>query len=176
MGRDARLNPNADEFRGERLPDLPNVGYQSQRQREVSDQIQEFIRQIERDRLRLLLIVLHGRDRWRAVAGSVLGNTRIDTDALDAMFDYLVLMSASGELREELLANLKNPPKFRECLLKLQRGLEVEIAALRGMAKREAIPEWDQRGSTRRDIAKQTASEIADALTEESKPVKTYVN
>ncbi len=165
-----------DRFAGERLPDLPNVGYQSQRQREVSDQMMEFLRQIERDRLRLLIMVQHGRERWRVVAGGVLCNTRIDNDALDAMFDYLVLMSAHGTLRNELLANLKNPPKFRELLLTLQRGLEVEIAGLRGMAKHEAIPEWDLRHSTRDKIAKETAADIADALDEESKPVKTYIS
>ena len=53
------------------LPDLPNVGYATTREKTGSDMIMVFMREVERDRLRLLTIVVEGREKWRKVAAAV---------------------------------------------------------------------------------------------------------
>jgi hypothetical protein len=82
-----------DEFAGQRLPDLPNAGYSTQREREVSDLMMEFIRQLERDRVVLLSIVVDGPEKWRKVAGGQWRGARMDDDVLNSIYGYLVLLA-----------------------------------------------------------------------------------
>ena len=54
------------------LPNLPNAGYATRNEKFVSEAIQEFMRETERNRLRLLTIVIGGLEQWRANARSAL--------------------------------------------------------------------------------------------------------
>lgn len=77
-----------------RLPDLPNAGYSTKRQRELSDAIMVFMRNVERDRLALLLIVYEGLPKWRRVARKQFGRL-LSHETVDEM--YQVLSAWAGE-------------------------------------------------------------------------------
>lgn len=118
------------------LPDLPNVGYATQRDREGTDQMMTFMRDVERDRLRLLSIVVEGRDRWRTVARSVFGTTlNIDDDALDAMYDYFTLQACRPRTQWLLLKAQKNRLAWRALVRIVMRHLEKERETLRLVRK-----------------------------------------
>jgi hypothetical protein len=112
------------------LPDLPNAGYATEREKTLSDAIMEFMRQTERNRVRLLTIVIDGKARWREVAQSVWGGLRIgeDLDLLDSIYDYFVLQAAQAYplTQRALLDNLQNPSVRRDLLRELLPKLEVE--------------------------------------------------
>jgi hypothetical protein len=76
------------------LPDLPNAGYATARERQLTDEIMVFMREIERDRLRLLTIVVEGPDKWRRVAGDIWRGLRIDSETVDEIYRYFTLQAA----------------------------------------------------------------------------------
>lgn len=118
------------------LPDLPNVGYASEHEKAGSDQIMLFLREIERDRLRLLTIVCEGRDKWRKVARQVFGTTlAIDDDALDEMFWYMQLLSARPKAQWALLKARGNSLVTRAILRVITPYIERERESLRLMRK-----------------------------------------
>lgn len=112
------------------LPDLPHVGYATRREKALSDAIMQFMREVERDRMRLLTIVIEGPERWRAIAGEIWRGLRIGQEdgALDAIYTYFVLQAATSQpaLQRALLAAVKNTPKFRELTAKLLPHIERE--------------------------------------------------
>jgi hypothetical protein len=108
------------------LPDLPNAGYSSPKQKALSDSIMNFIRQIERDRLRLLTIVSEGRERWRTVAYAIWRGLPVDRDMVDAVYTYLALMAVQPKDQPALLAVVKNSPKFQEALSALMPDIEAQ--------------------------------------------------
>ena len=59
-----------DPFADERLPDLPNAGYATTREKRLSDEMMEFIRQIERDRMRLLHVCSRAKRLGAGLAGT----------------------------------------------------------------------------------------------------------
>lgn len=82
-----------DEFAGQRLPDLPNAGYATARERKLSDEIMFFIRGCERNRLLLLTIVCDGKEKFRPIARKAWSHLRVDTDLCDAVYGYLALLA-----------------------------------------------------------------------------------
>lgn len=88
-----------DEFAASRLPDLPNAGYSSPKQKATSDLVMFWLRSIERDRLHLLQIVVDGRAKWRRIAGKAWGLNSggrvgaMSTELLDKVFDYMVQLA-----------------------------------------------------------------------------------
>lgn len=94
-----------DEFAGQRLPDLPDAGYSTRREKALSDEIMFFIRGAERDRLWLLSMVCDGKEKFRRIARKAWAHLKVDTDLADAVFGYLVLLAGKyPELqRDELL-------------------------------------------------------------------------
>jgi len=109
------------------LPDLPTVGYATTAERTGTDQIMLFMRGIERDRLRLLTIVVEGREKWRKVARTVFGRTmNIDDTALDAMYDYFTLQAARPVDQRELLDAQHNPAVWRDIVTRIMPGIEAD--------------------------------------------------
>jgi hypothetical protein len=120
-----------------RLPSLPHVGTSTWREKQLHDVICDFIRQIERDRPRLLTIVLEGRERWRKVAGQVWRGYRIGEDdgALNAIYDYLLLMACPVDVQVKLLQSPHNTLKWRELTRQAMPRIEAEREALRAVAR-----------------------------------------
>ncbi len=117
------------------LPDLPNAGYATNNQKWLSDAIMYFMREIERDRLRLITIVLDGPEKWRRVARGAFGS-KAPQDTLDTCYEYLRLQAADGTpYQKQLLGNLNNPVKTRQILRKLWPLIEKQQEQLRIMAK-----------------------------------------
>ncbi len=117
------------------LPDLPNVGYATQRERTGTDQIMLFIRAIERDRLRLLTTVCDGLEKWRRIAGSIFGaSSNITTEALDEMFRYFELMAVKPETQRALL-NTKHPDEWREVMREAMEDIEAQRESVRLLRK-----------------------------------------
>lgn len=123
----------SDEFAGERLPDLPNAGYATFSERELSDAIMLFIRECERERRRLLAIVLGGKERWRKVAGDIWRGLPIDTDLLDSIYDYFVMLAADGEDQREFVRNIKNASVKRDILRRITPRLEAQLETLKSL-------------------------------------------
>lgn len=119
------------------LPDLPNVGYATARERALSDNIMEFMRQVERDRDRLLSIVIDGKERWRKVAGDIWRGYRIseEHEALDAIFRYFELQAVRPKTQYLLMRCLKNPAKWRDIMRIVMPHIEKEREQLRLMKK-----------------------------------------
>lgn len=113
------------------LPDLPNAGYSTTRERELSDAIMMFMRDVERDRLRLLNIVIEGRDKWRQIAGNIWNGLKVETDALDEIYFYFTLQAAPPVMQRELLDARQNPPKVRDIMRRLIPALETQRETLR---------------------------------------------
>lgn len=116
-----------------RLPDLPNAGYATQRERELTDMICDFMRQTERNRLLLLTIVVEGKTKWRAMAGGIWRGMRIGEDAglLDSIYDYFTLQACRPRTQRLLLAAQKNPSKWRDIVRIVMPHLERERETLR---------------------------------------------
>lgn len=85
----------ADPITASRLPELPNDGYATTREREMSDAMMTIIRGWERDRAGLLLpMVLGGRDKWRHLFIKAYKGIQAGSDQADAVYGYLVLLAA----------------------------------------------------------------------------------
>jgi hypothetical protein len=105
-----------------RLPDLPNAGYATNLQRELSDAIMFLLRGIERDRMLLLEIVIAGQARWRKRFLAAYRAIKADTEFADAVYGYLVLLAGP------------NP--------------EYQKTVLQGMERQQKQQAWDKRLST----------------------------
>ena len=116
-----------------RLPDLPNAGYSTLRQRQLTDAICMFMREIERDRLRLLSIVCDGREKWVKVAGGLWRGLRIGEDSglLNRIYDYFCLQACSPAIQYQLLQAPTNVLKWRELIRRAMPDIEVERELLR---------------------------------------------
>jgi len=93
-----------DPYRNERLPDLPNVGFATASEKEISDLIQFFMREVERQRPLLLEIVIAGRDKWVETARRIWGVRRLLTeDKVGEIYDYFA-QQAGPNPRDQLAA------------------------------------------------------------------------
>jgi len=102
----------SDEFLASRLPDMPNSGYSTTREKQVTDLTMQMIRMLERDRLTLLDIVAGGRPKFRRIAGRALAALHVDSDYLDSVFGYLALLAGPNpeQQRDQLLSWKWAPP------------------------------------------------------------------
>ncbi len=108
------------------------------REKRGSDQIMTFMRDIERDRLRLLTIVVEGREKWRTVARQVFGTKMaIDDDALDEMFWYFTLQCARPRTQWAMIKARKSPLVTKAIVRMLQPHIERERDALKAYLQRE---------------------------------------
>lgn len=119
------------------LPDLPNAGYSTQRERELTDMVMEFMRQTERHRLLLLTIVIEGKAQWRKRAGEVWRGHRIGEDhqLLDSIYDYFTLQACRPRTQQLLLQAQHNPARWRELVRFVLPHLEREREALKLVQK-----------------------------------------
>lgn len=115
------------------LPDLPNAGYATTRAKELTDTIQEFMRQTERNRLLLLTIVIEGKATWRKRAQDIWRGHRIGEDhqLLDSIYDYFTLQACRPRTQRLLLSAAQNPAKWREIVRIVMPHLEKEREGLR---------------------------------------------
>jgi hypothetical protein len=119
------------------LPDLPNAGYSTDRERRLSDAVMQFMREMERDRLRLLTIVVEGIERWRAVAGEIWRPYRIgeDHELLDSIYHYFELQAVRPGVQAMLLKAQQNPATWKDIMTAARPHLEKEREGLRLMEK-----------------------------------------
>ncbi len=96
-----------DEFSDQRLPDLPTAGYATIREKQLTDEIMNYIRAAERDRLNLIDTVCQGRERFRRIIKKAWKHLRANDELADAVFGYLVLLAGP------------NPQEQRDTLLQL---------------------------------------------------------
>lgn len=116
------------------LPDLPNAGYATYREKALSDAVMQFMREVERNRLRLLTIVCEGRERWRTVAQGVWRGLRIGEDhqLLDAIYDYFTLQALPPKAQR---AWLDQPGKRRDIVRATMPRIEREREQVRLLQK-----------------------------------------
>ncbi len=112
------------------LPDLPIVGYATRKEREGTDSIMDFLRKIERERLRLLTIVCDGPDKWRKVANSVFRGSNVDDEAVLAMYRYLVLMAARPTDQVRLVQAETNAARYRDEVTRVMPDIERQLDAM----------------------------------------------
>ena len=105
-----------------RLPDLPNAGYSTRKQKELSDAIMFLIRGFERERLLLLETVILGRDLWRKRFKAAFRVIGADDEFADAVFGYFVLLAGPN-------------PEFQKL-------------AIEGDIRQRTQQQWDFRQST----------------------------
>lgn len=108
------------------LPDLPNAGYSTTREKALSDVVMQFMREIERDRARLLTVVLEGRDKWRRVGKDVWGWLKVDDDLLDAVFAYFELQACRPAMQVRLLAAQRQPDVWRMLMAEATPDIEAQ--------------------------------------------------
>ena len=94
-----------------------------------------FMRDIERDRLRLLTIVIEGPDKWRSVARSIWRGLGVETESLDEIYRYFVLQAARPAQQVELLAAMKNADKWRETVKEIMPDIEAQRETVRLVTK-----------------------------------------
>lgn len=132
-----------DPLSASRLPDLPDAGYATRRQKETSDAIMIFMRGVERNRMLLLAIVVDGIDKWRSTAGSVWRGLLIDRELLDSIFRYFVLQAGVNPAEQLLI-----------------------LMGQQEQAQREA---WDKRQSTKVQMQKALRGSLSDLRREQRK-------
>jgi hypothetical protein len=122
-----------------RLPDLPIVGYATDRERQGTDAIMLFMREVERDRLKLLTIVCDGKEKWRRGAGYVFGTAlNIDDDILDEIFWYFTLQCARPRGQWYLMKARGNSLATRAIIRMIMPHIEREREAVLALKQREA--------------------------------------
>ena len=82
------MSRKTDALAASRLPDLPDAGYSTIRQKQTTDAIMFFMRGVERNRKLLLGIVCDGKRKWRTTAGRVWRGLLVNTEILDSIYQY----------------------------------------------------------------------------------------
>lgn len=93
-----------DPIAASRFPNLPDAGYHTRTQRELSDAIMFLIRGLERDRLLLLEVVIAGPARWRKTFVSAYRAIKADDEMADAVFGYLQLLAGPNPEASKAMA------------------------------------------------------------------------
>jgi hypothetical protein len=95
------------------LGDLPNAGYATRREKELTDAIMIFMRKVERERILLLSIVIDGRDKFRSVLLKEYKGLGLADRLCDQVFDYFVQQAGKypREQRDALLS-MDNRTKY----------------------------------------------------------------
>ena len=133
-----------------RLPDLPNAGYATRAQKELSDAIMFLCRGFERDRYLLLETVIKGKLLWRKRFISAFKAIKADEQFADAVFGFLCLLAGDESTWEGQKAQLE--------LMHTQR----------------AESSWDKRLRTMLRQAKDRKGLEMDIVRESLKPRKVY--
>lgn len=116
------------------LPDLPTIGYATERERRGTDQIMTFMRDVERDRLLLLTIVLDGIKKWHDKARVAFGySLGIPDDTLNEMFWYFTLQAMRPTSQRALLDARGNTLKTRAIIKAAMPDIEAQRNALMAM-------------------------------------------
>ncbi len=153
MGWAARAREEQD-LDASRLGDLPNAGYSTYRQKQTSDLVMFWLRQIERERKLLLLIVLDGWDKWRKTAGKAWDlnkggrSTAMTDDLLQLVWRYMVKLAGD------------NPAS--------------QLLILEGQERRDAL-HWDFRKATAQALVKAQIDAQMELDREQRKPTKFYL-
>ena len=122
-----------------RLPDIPNVGYATMRERSGSDSIMFHMRAVERDRLLLLTIVTEGIAKWHAKARAAFGySLAIPDDTLNEMYWYFTLLACPPVVQRELIEARGNTLRTREVLRDAMPGIEAQLEAVKQLPRRSA--------------------------------------
>ncbi len=143
------------DLKASRLGDLPDAGYATYRQKQTSDLVMFWLREIERNRFLLLSIVVDGWDKWRKIAGKAWDvnkggrSTAMGTDLLRLVWDYMVKLAGP------------NPAS--------------QLLILEGMKRREAL-HWDFRKATAMMLMKAQIDAQLDLQREQRKPTKVYLS
>lgn len=82
-----------DKFAASRLPDLPNAGYATTREKALTDHVMFFLRGAERDRLWLLSMVCDGPEKFRRTTMKAWRHLKADEELVDSVYGYLVLLA-----------------------------------------------------------------------------------
>lgn len=108
-----------DRFAASRLPSLPNAGYHTTREKQLSDEIMTFIRSAERDRLYLVSMVCEGYDKFAKITRKAWRHLRVDDDLIKAVWGYLVLLVGPNpvEQRDTLIRMAGMTPAQKAGLL-----------------------------------------------------------
>ena len=102
-----------DPISASSLGDLPNAGYSTRRERELTDAIMLFMRNIERDRIVLLSIVIDGRDKFRHVLLKQYRGLGLADRLCDQIFDYFTQQAGKYPIQQrEALLHMDNRTKF----------------------------------------------------------------
>jgi len=111
-----RIPDLPDEHAGARSLDMaiPSPGMQTRREKELHDAIVQFCREMERDRLCLLSIVIDGKYKWRKVAKDTLKGTRISDELCDEIYDWFCKTAGP------------NPMMQRDSLLRLSQVTPIQ--------------------------------------------------
>ena len=138
----------ADPFAASRLPDLPNAGYSTRREKELSDAMMFLIRGLERERLLLLEVVILGRAMWRKRFIQAFRVIGADADFADAVFGYLLLLAGPNPVAQKAI---------------IEQGLT-----------QQQQQTWDKRTYTQRVFAKARQELHQNIQREARKTRKTY--
>ncbi len=138
----------SDPLSASRLGDLPDAGYATKRQRETSDAIMFFMRDVERNRVLLLSIVVDGIDQWRKVGARAWKGLLIDRDLLDSIYRGFPV----GALLFWQQAGV-NPAE--------------QLLILIGQAEQAKRAAWDKRASTKRASDAGIRAAVKDARKEQ---------
>lgn len=103
-------DPNPDALAASRLPDLPDAGYSSDRQKRTSDLIMGFLRSLDRNagRLLLLTIICDGEQKFKKIARKAWHLDRatkavdVPDELLDAVWRWMCV-SAGPNPQEQLV-------------------------------------------------------------------------
>lgn len=97
----------SDRFAASRLPDLPNAGFSTKREKALSDAMMMFVRGAERDRLWLLSMVCDGPDKFKVVMRKAWRAWKVDDEDIEGTWRYLVLLAgAEPELQRDALLRM----------------------------------------------------------------------
>ena len=78
-----------------RLPDLPNAGYATRREKALSDAIMFSVRAWERDRPTLLMMVIEGQPTFHARCKTAWAAWRVDDDLIREVWEYVKLLAGA---------------------------------------------------------------------------------
>ena len=103
----------SDDLASSRLGDLPNAGYATKRERELTDAIMLFMRKVERDRAFLLHIVVEGREKFAHVVLKEYRGLGLADRLVDQMFDYFRRQAGANPLGQlEALERMTNRERY----------------------------------------------------------------
>ena len=133
----------------QRLPDIPNAGYQTPLQRELSDAVMFLCRGMERDRLLLLETVIKGRDLWRKRFKAAFRAIKADDEMADAVWGFLLILVGKEDAH-------------------------AQKARLELLGGQQATTAWDKLLNTKLRLARDHKSLEMDILRDSLKPRKVY--